>query len=66
MVDENSWQGDESICYLAGDIFYSKRDQVYWFADEAEQLNGPYNTQEEAEQALKTYFGVLHRPKQPQ
>jgi hypothetical protein len=50
------WRDDETIWMKdAPDIYYSAKDDVYYFSDEAHLLNGPYDTQKEAEDALTLY-----------
>jgi hypothetical protein len=55
------WYDDETIGVVepGSDIYFSARDGVFYFGDEAEQLNGPYTTKQEAETALDIYVAHL-------
>ena len=64
MTDIEPWWDDKSIeATKTQYIFYSKRDKVYYFSDETEQLNGPYNSEDEAVAALNSYSDYLNGPK---
>ena len=55
---ESWWKvEDEPIWYLAGtDLNDPPLEAGKWyFSDESAQLNGPYNTREDAESTLKRY-----------
>ena len=55
---ENWWKvEDECIWYLAGTCAsdHTLKAGAWYFSDESESLNGPYDSREEAEKALKAY-----------
>lgn len=59
-INENSWHDDTTIQPTETKyVWFSQRDRVYWFQDEAEQLNGPYLTEQQAREALNEYVKHL-------